>query len=147
MMDDGDVLCSPALVLPYLQGFDPHNVLVGAERTPSTTDVMYYTTDDDLQRNSDAWRLAQVHDVAQVSGADQRTVTLEWQLGQWIAWRRKSERKDGCSMPCMAVSPSAKTLRQSMCWEDTASVLGGSTINCGRVGPHWRRRPRHCRLR
>ena len=33
-MDDGDILCHPILVLPFLQDFDVANARVGAERNP-----------------------------------------------------------------------------------------------------------------
>ena len=33
-MDDGDIMCNPILVLPFLQDFDVANARVGAERNP-----------------------------------------------------------------------------------------------------------------
>ena len=38
--DDGDILCHPMLVLPYLQAFDTANVKIGADRNPQKTEVI-----------------------------------------------------------------------------------------------------------
>ena len=35
-VDDGDILCHPALVIPYLAAFDAANALVGAEMNRQT---------------------------------------------------------------------------------------------------------------
>jgi hypothetical protein len=75
-LDDGDVLCSPALVVPYLQAFDQANPTVGAERSCPKSEVIYYCTVDDLDNHSSEWRLEEVRQLAAVSTADQGSVTL-----------------------------------------------------------------------
>ena len=44
-MDDGDIMCHPILVLPFLQDFDVANARVGAERNPLKTEVIHYVND------------------------------------------------------------------------------------------------------
>ena len=44
-VDDGDIMCHPILVPPYLQEFDDANAKDGAERTPQKTEVMYCVDD------------------------------------------------------------------------------------------------------
>jgi len=39
-LDDGDILCDPELVLPYLQAFDVANPCTGAERNLVKTEVI-----------------------------------------------------------------------------------------------------------
>ena len=43
-MDDGDIMCHPILVLPFLWDFDVANARVGAERNPLKTEVIYNVT-------------------------------------------------------------------------------------------------------
>ena len=44
-MDDGDIMCHPILVPPYLQEFGVFSVNVGAERHPQKTEVIYHVND------------------------------------------------------------------------------------------------------
>ena len=46
-MDDGDIMCHPVLVLPFLQDFDVASARVGAERNPLKTDVINFVSDVD----------------------------------------------------------------------------------------------------
>ena len=46
-MDDGDIMCHPILVLPFLQDIDVANARVGAERNPLNTEVVCYVNDVD----------------------------------------------------------------------------------------------------
>ena len=46
-MDDGDIMCHPILVLPFLQDFDVANARVGVERNPLKTEVIDYMNDLD----------------------------------------------------------------------------------------------------
>ena len=41
-MDDGDIMCHPILVLPFLQDFDVADARVGSERNPPKSEVIYY---------------------------------------------------------------------------------------------------------
>ena len=43
-LDDGDILCHPLRVLPYLQAFDAANVKSGAERNKKTEVICYVQT-------------------------------------------------------------------------------------------------------
>ena len=56
-MDDGDIMCHPILVLPFLQDIDVQRQ-VGAERNPLKTEVMYYV--NDLDAALPEWRIGDV---------------------------------------------------------------------------------------
>ena len=51
-MDDGDIMCHPILVLPFLQDFDVANARVGAERNPLKTEVIHDVNDLDERHPS-----------------------------------------------------------------------------------------------
>ena len=53
-MDDGDIMCHPVLVLPFLQDFDVANARVGAERNPLKTEVIYHV--NDLDASPPEWK-------------------------------------------------------------------------------------------
>ena len=42
--DDGDILCNPMLVLPYLQALDIANAKIGAEPNQQKTEVIYHVS-------------------------------------------------------------------------------------------------------
>ena len=62
-MDDGDMMCHPILVLPFLQDFDVANARVGAERNPLKTEVIHCVNDLDAAQ----WRIRDVQNMAQVT--------------------------------------------------------------------------------
>ena len=64
-MDDGDIVCHPILVLPFLQDCDVANARVGAERNPLNTEVVYYV--NDLDAAPSKWRNGDVRSLAKTS--------------------------------------------------------------------------------
>jgi hypothetical protein len=48
-LDDGDILCDPSLVAPYLEAFDQANPCVGGERNVPKTEVIYYACNEDVE--------------------------------------------------------------------------------------------------
>ena len=75
-LDDGDILCSPLLVKPFLIAFDRVNPVVGAERSCSKTEVTYYCTEEELEVNAGPWRLGDIRSMASVGTAAKGSVTL-----------------------------------------------------------------------
>ena len=75
-LDDGDILCHPLLVLPYLDAFDVANREIGAERNALKTEVIFYATAEDLERHSGEWKLEQIRAKASVALASSGTNTL-----------------------------------------------------------------------
>ena len=75
-LDDGDVLCDPRLVLPYLTAFDAANVKVGAERNLKKTEVVYFASEAELALHGEEWDTTRVAAVASVSLASEGCVTL-----------------------------------------------------------------------
>jgi hypothetical protein len=75
-LDDGDILCHPLLVLPFLDAFDEANAKIGAERNILKTEVLYYATQPTLEQHAAQWQLDQVRTKASVSLASDGTLTL-----------------------------------------------------------------------
>ena len=75
-LDDGDILCDPRLVVPYLDAFDQANTRVGAIRNVNKTEVLYYATQEELDQHGAAWAVDRVAALATVSLASAGTPTL-----------------------------------------------------------------------
>ena len=94
-LDDGDVLCSPSLVIPYLKALDLANPGVGAERSCAKSEVIFYCTRDHLEVNAAEWQLEDIRRLATVSSVDQGSITLGIATGpkEYVAeqLQRKSE--------------------------------------------------------
>ena len=75
-LDDGDILCHPQLVVPYLQAFDEANAQIGAVRNPQKTEVLYYTSSESLEQQRAPWQLDLVKEKATVHLASEGTLTL-----------------------------------------------------------------------
>ena len=73
-LDDGDILCHPLLVPPYLQVFDTASAKIGAERNPQKSEVIHHV------QNLDAalfeWRISDVRPLTSVSRTAHGNVTL-----------------------------------------------------------------------
>ena len=84
-MDDGDIMCHPILVLPFLQDFDVANAGVGAERNPLKTEVIYIV--NDLDAAPPEWRIGDVRKMAKTSAVIDGSITLGVAVGsrQFIA--------------------------------------------------------------
>ena len=84
-MDDGDILCHPILVLPFLQDFDVANARVGAERNPLKTEVIFYV--NDLDAAPPEWRIGDVRSMAKTFAVTDGSITLGVAVGsrQFIA--------------------------------------------------------------
>ena len=84
-LDDGDIICHPLLVLPYLQAFDTANAEIGAERNPQKTEVIHYVKDLDAAHLE--WRVNDVRPSAFVSTTAHGNVTLGVAVGprQFVA--------------------------------------------------------------
>ena len=80
-LDDGDVLCDPLLVPAYLRAFDDANKLVGAMRNAKKTEVVYYATRDEMERNSSIWRLEEVRGMASLLTPEDANLTLGVAIG------------------------------------------------------------------
>ena len=73
-MDDGDIMCHPILVLPFLQDFDVANAKVGAERNPLKTEVIYCV--NDLVAAPLEWKIGDVRSLATTSAVTAGSITL-----------------------------------------------------------------------
>ena len=84
-MDDGDIMCRPILVPPFLQEFDVANAKVGAERNRQKTEAIYYA--NDLDAAPPEWRIRDVQNMAKVSTVTAGSVALGVAVGprQYIA--------------------------------------------------------------
>ena len=84
-MDDGDSMCHPVLVLPFLQDFDVANARVGAERNPLKTEVTHYV--NDLDAAPPGRRIGDVRSVAKTSAVTDGSIALGGAVGsrQFIA--------------------------------------------------------------
>ena len=78
-MDDGDIMCHPILVLPFLQDFDGANARVGAERNPMKTEVIYYV--NDLDAAPPEWNIGDVRSLAKTSAVTDGSITLGVAVG------------------------------------------------------------------
>ena len=75
-LDDGDIMCDPLLVRPFLEAFDRANTGPGAVRNLSKSDVVYYVDDETLAAHAAAWDVEAIRSLARVSTADTPTPTL-----------------------------------------------------------------------
>jgi hypothetical protein len=66
-LDDGDILCDPRLVVPYLEAFDAANKTVGAERNVKKTEVIYLALQEELDQHGLNWCLHRVAELATIS--------------------------------------------------------------------------------
>ena len=73
-MDDGDIMCHPVLVLPFLQDFDVANARVGAERNPLKAEVICCV--NDLDAAPPDWKTGDVRSVAKTSAVTAGSVTF-----------------------------------------------------------------------
>ena len=78
-MDEGDVVCHPILVLPFLQDFDVANARVGAERNPLKAEVVCYV--NDLDAAPPEWRIGDVRSLAKTSAVADGSITLGVAVG------------------------------------------------------------------
>ncbi len=97
-LDDGDILCDPRLVRPFLGHFDVANacvdgVPVHAERNLIKSEVIYYADAATLEANAQAWELDEVRRLAQVSTADEASLTLGVTTGPSGAVREQLAQK------------------------------------------------------
>ena len=85
LADDGDIVCHPILVLPFLQDFDVANAGVRAERNPLKTQVIYCV--NDLHAAPPEWRLGDVRSLAKTSSVTDGSITLGVAVGsrQFVA--------------------------------------------------------------
>ena len=77
--DDGDIMCHPILVLPFLQDFDVANARVGAERTPLKTEVIFNV--NDLDAAPPEWKIGDVRSLAKTSAVKEGSITLGVAVG------------------------------------------------------------------
>ena len=75
-LDDGDIICDPLLVMPYLECFDRANPKVGADRNRKKTEVIYYATEEEMRNHRETWQLGRVEREAAVSSAACGSLTL-----------------------------------------------------------------------
>jgi broad specificity phosphatase PhoE len=92
-LDDGDILCDPRLVHPYLTSFDTVNPRVGAVRNRAKTEVIYYADTATLEANAAEWRVAEVEELATVSTAEVAVPTLGVATGSLAAVEQQLQQK------------------------------------------------------
>ena len=80
-LDDGDILCDPRLVQPYLACFDSENPKVGGDRNIHKTEVIYYASEAQMQALAEEWRLEEVRALATVRTASDPGLTLGVAVG------------------------------------------------------------------
>jgi hypothetical protein len=80
-LDDGDILCDPRLVYPYLRSFDTANDLVGGVRNRVKTEVAYFADEADLEAYAEEWQLDQVRELASIRTVEACGLTLGVQTG------------------------------------------------------------------
>ena len=78
-MDDGDIMCHPILVLPFLQDFDVANARVGAERNPLKTEVIFFV--NDLDAAPLEWNIGDVRRLAKTYAVTGGSITLGVAVG------------------------------------------------------------------
>ena len=92
-LDDGDVMCDPRLVVPFLSAFDKANTRAGAVRNQEKTEVIYYATQGQLQAAPVDWRMEEVAGLARVLSAADPSVTLGVATGPAGGVRKQVEDK------------------------------------------------------
>ena len=92
-LDDGDILCDPRLVLPYLMAFDQANSPAGAERNLIKTEVVLLATDEQIQHSEIEWHLDEVRALATVVPASAPGVTLGVATGTLQACKDQLRQK------------------------------------------------------
>ena len=75
-MDDGDILCDPELVLPYLRAFDAADARTGAERNLLKTEVIFLAIEEQMTDNARRGSMHEVRSLASVKCATDPIVTL-----------------------------------------------------------------------
>ena len=78
-MDDGDIMCHPIVVMPFLQDFDVANARVGAEPNPLKTEVIYFV--NDLDAAPPEWKIGDVRSLAKTSAVAAGGITLGVAVG------------------------------------------------------------------
>ena len=76
-MNDGDIMCHPILVLPFLQDFDVARV--GAEWNPLKTEVICYV--NDLDAAPLEWKIGDVQSLTKTSAVTAGSITLRVAIG------------------------------------------------------------------
>ena len=79
LQKNGDIMCHPILVPPFLQEFDVANANVGAERNHKKTEVIYDV--NDLDAAALVWRIRDVQNMTKVSTVTACSITLEVAVG------------------------------------------------------------------
>jgi hypothetical protein len=92
-LDDGDVLCDPRLVVPFLQCYDAADARVGGARNRAKTKVLYLTDTDTLEANAVAWRLPEVRMLAAVGTIEDAEPTLGVVTGPLAAVEEQLQQK------------------------------------------------------
>ena len=125
-LDDGDIMCDPSMVLPFLDAFDSQNVLVGAERNMTKTQVIYYATPDLLASRAHEWRLDDVKSKASISCAADGVLTLGVMTGPAVSVTSQLEQK---TKVVRAMHERVKLCHDSQ----TEFVLARESLGVGRV--------------
>ena len=116
-MDDGDIMCHPILVLPFLHAFDVAKARVGAEWNHQKTEVIYDV--NDLDAAPPEWRIGDVWSLTKTSAVADGSITLGVAVGsrQFIAdqllskadvIRAVRERVQLCQDPADGVRPAPR---------------------------------------
>ena len=125
-LDDGDVLCDPQLVVPFLRSFDACNSTVGGERNTAKTKVFYYADTATMETNSVAWRLDEVRALASLGTADEAEPTLGVVTGSPEAVEEQLRGK--------ADVVRAMQTRTTICQDtQTEHVLNRQSLGIGRI--------------
>ena len=115
-IDDGDILCHPLLILPYLQAFDAADAPNWCQANPQKTEVIYV---GDFDTAPLEWKISDARLLASVS-----METSHWEL----LWDRSATfwQKRKSIEQCTNASSSAGTRRRNLpserVWESAASI-------------------------
>ena len=93
-MDDGDIMCHPILVLPFLQHFHVANAKVGAQRNPLKTEVIHYV--NDLDAAPLEWKIGDVRSLAKTSAVTGGSITLGVAVGSLGSSSRPGPEQGRC---------------------------------------------------
>ena len=138
-MDDGDIVCHPILVLPFLRDFDVANARVGNRLK---TEVICHV--NDLDAAPPEWRIGDVRSMAKTSAVTDGSNTLPVAVGsrQFIA--------DQLRVWELAVSTTSCGFTATQSWRNkvlqrstTRAGSGQATLECRPVWNWFQKSGRH----
>jgi hypothetical protein len=125
-LDDGDIMCDPQLVLPFLECFDVANAGPGAVRNTAKTEVIFYVDEVTLAARTTEWHIDAIRGLAKVMTADAPVPTLGVTTGAQAAIEAQLAQK--------AEVVKAIQSKVALCGDtQTEHVLDRESLGIGRV--------------